>query len=514
MSRHHQDIDLHALPTVADHDDDDLIDRDDRWHEHQRQKEQEKATAAVPTPHEQPTAHPEPQPEIAPEPYFEPEAENEPQETPLENPAESALEPEIVQIDEIPPVVAPAHSEPQIEPPEAQSPPEEPQADEPPHEDSHPIDVPKPPPEPELSEEQKKHVFWLTWKEKIGANSLAASIIIHLPLVAIEAFITVRHVMNKQVDFLPGGNAAGAAASNALEQRVKQKRQTWTRKQPPLRRISVQSIASDIQLPEMQMDNIDLSDMTDKLALGNVGAITAGLGGGGLGGAGGGFGAGIGRGGAFNFLGQTAFGKRVVFVVDVSGSMEAVGEGGTSRIQALKRELDKSLAKIPAGTFYQILCFSDFAWPHNIVDPSKSAAFEKYRWPIAPEDWKSARIPSFPFLQATVFNINDSRKNIAQMSTNGGTNWGSGLLMALKANPRPDIIFFMTDGQRIDEMGWIDIITQENHRMGTGTIIHTSVMMETDAAADMDRLARSNGGTFSVVLKDGTVMRGDKYFSK
>jgi len=44
-------------------------------------------------------------------------------------------------------------------------------------------------------------------------------------------------------------------------------------------------------------------------------------------------------------------------------------------------------------------------------------------------------------------------------------------------------------------------------------VIHTSVMMETDAAEEMNRLAKSNGGTFTVVLKDGTVMRGDKYFS-
>jgi hypothetical protein len=138
--------------------------------------------------------------------------------------------------------------------------------------------------------------------------------------------------------------------------------------------------------------------------------------------------------------------------------------------------------------------------------------FEKARWEITSAEWKKAKIPAFAYLQGNLFNVNESRKALAEMPTNGGTNWGAGLLMALKANPRPDIIFFMTDGQRVDEQGWIDVITEENHRFGKPAVIHTSVMMETDAAEEMNRLAKSNGGTFTVVLKDGTVMRGDKYF--
>jgi len=237
--------------------------------------------------------------------------------------------------------------------------------------------------------------------------------------------------------------------------------------------------------------------------------LNAGMG---AGGSGGGFGAGIGKGGMFSFLGQTAFGRRVVFVVDVSASMSQVGEGGVSRFDVLKKELIKSLGRVPNGTQYQILFFSDFAWPHNTIDPKKGAAYEKYRWSITSDEWKKAKIPTFAYLLASPFNLADSRKIVQEADNPGGTNWGSGLLMALKANPKPDIIFFMTDGQKSDEQGWVDIITAENNRSMTRTVIHTSVMMETDAAADMDRLARANGGTFSVVLKDGTVVKGDQFF--
>jgi hypothetical protein len=106
----------------------------------------------------------------------------------------------------------------------------------------------------------------------------------------------------------------------------------------------------------------------------------------------------------------------------------------------------------------------------------------------------------------------DSRKVVKEADNPGGTNWGAGLLMALKGYPKPDAIFFMTDGQKSDELGWVDIVTDENKRTLPRTVIHTSVMMETDAASDMDRLAKSNGGTFSVVLKDGTVVKGDQFF--
>ena len=517
MSRNRIEIDLNALPTVADHDDDDLIDRDEQWHEYQRQK-----TAAEAPAEEIVEA---PAPEMAPEPV-QAEIETEPEPEVFQPQAEEVeLEPEIAISEppapEPPPVIqkpveaevtrlvvqAPKRPKIPVEAPIEPAPEKEPEAETPEAAEKTPVEVPKPPPEPELTEEEKKQVFWRRWKEKIGANSLAASIIIHLVLLAIAALITVRHVMNKQVDFLPGGSPASQAASEQLEHKVRQKR-LKTNKPPKL---AVKSITAQVQLPEMEMDALDLSDLTDKMELGKLGGM--GGGGMGLGGAGGGFGQGIGRGGAFNFLGQTAFGTRVVYVVDVSGSMEAVGDGGKTRMAVLKRELDKSLSRVPAGSQFQVICFSDFAWAHNVVNPTMGEKFEKARWDITSAEWKKAKIPAFAYLQGNLFNINESRKLVTDMPTNGGTNWGAGLLMALKGNPRPDIIFFMTDGQRVDEQGWIDIITEENHRFGKPAVIHTSVMMETDAAEEMNRLAKSNGGTFTVVLKDGTVMRGDKYFS-
>ncbi len=526
MSRHaRHDIDLSALPTVADVDDDDLIDRDEKWHEFQRSREVAKAPEPEPVWHA-----PEQQVDVVHEPEPVPEASI------VEEPPPAPPE-EIRLIDIQPPRALETIEEPVVEdaPEEAIPVPKpaasaktklresKPKAETPPvsfgtkkEEPSNKVEAvqpPKPEAEPEepLTPEEKRRRWWQDWKAKIGASSLGVSVGIHALILIIGALITVRHVMDKQVDFLPGGSPQGKAASEALEHKVRQKKNTWL-KNKPMSRVTVQSMTADVQLPEMDMDSLNLSGMTERMELGKLSGglgLNAGMG---AGGSGGGFGAGIGKGGMFSFLGQTAFGRRVVFVVDVSASMSQVGEGGVSRFDVLKKELIKSLGRVPNGTQYQILFFSDFAWPHNTIDPKKGAAYEKYRWSITSDEWKKAKIPTFAYLLASPFNLADSRKIVQEADNPGGTNWGSGLLMALKANPKPDIIFFMTDGQKSDEQGWVDIITAENNRSMTRTVIHTSVMMETDAAADMDRLARANGGTFSVVLKDGTVVKGDQFF--
>ena len=216
-----------------------------------------------------------------------------------------------------------------------------------------------------------------------------------------------------------------------------------------------------------------------------------------------------GAGGAVSFMGNQGRGNRVVFVVDVSGSMSAtsqVGNATISRFELLKKELAKSLGQLRGGVQYQVLYFSDFAWPHDEVDSNNATAMENYRWEIRPGQ-KDARIPSFRYLTANGSSISRSRKIIEESSNPGGTNWGSGLLMALRGNPKPDLIFFMTDGNRSDALTWVDEVTEANSR-GKRTVIHTTAMMEPGAAKELDELARRNGGKFTVVKADGKVVKG------
>ncbi len=382
--------------------------------------------------------------------------------------------------------------------------------------DPKPFVAPKPPPEEPLDPEEAKKQRWKKLAEKIGLRTLGMSFGVHLFLLAIAAFVGVSQVMDRQVDFLPGGSSAQSqAAAEALTHKVQTKKNPWLKAKPPMRKITVQTLSTNIVMPEMPaMDMMDFSQINSRMDLSKAPSMGASQPMG-LGGAGGGLGAGIGRGGKFSFVGQTATGRRVVFVVDVSGSMSQPlkGEGPRmTRFELLKKELIKAVKQIPFGTAYQVLYFSDFAWAHNHVDTRKGETYEKYRWDIKPDNYKEVKIPTFKYIQASPFSIQESVDLIQKADNPGLTNWGSGLLMALNANPKPDIIFFLTDGERQDENGWIDIVTNVNKSKLPMTVIHTSVMAQVDAAREMDNLARRNNGTFSVVVGEGQVIKGPDFF--
>lgn len=376
-----------------------------------------------------------------------------------------------------------------------------------------PFHAPKPIAPESDDPETAKRKRWQRLAEKIGVRSLGWSVGVHLFLLLIAAFIGIRQVVDHQIDFLPGGSSAQAqAAADELHNQVQVKKNPWMKARPLARKLTVQSLVSEIVLPEMPpMDMMDFSKITNRMTV-----SSAALGAGqplGMGGAGGGFGAGIGRGGRFSFVGQTAMGRHVVFVVDVSGSMSAIAPGESiSRFDLLKKELVKTMNQMPMGTSYQILYFSDFAWPHDQVDSRNSEALLKYKWEIDSKDYKKVKIPSFKYIQANPFSLRESTEIIQRSENPGGTNWGSGLLMALKGNPKPDVIFFMTDGLRSDEQGWVDVVTAENKSRLPVTAIYTSAMQEPDAAPELDSLARRNNGRFTIVLGDGKVVKGEDYF--
>lgn len=380
--------------------------------------------------------------------------------------------------------------------------------------DSHaPVHIPKPPPEEPDDPDTAKRKRWQKLKEKIGVESLGWSVGVHVFILLIAAFIGVSQVMERQVDFLPGGSSPQSeSAAEELTHKIQQKKNPWLKSKP---RLQAQTINASIVLPEMPpMDMMDFSKINDRMDLSKMGGAL-GVGkplGMGTGGAGGGFGGGIGRGGKFSFVGQTALGKRVVFVVDVSGSMSAIKNGESiSRFDLLKKELVKTLNQMPMGTQYQILFFSDFAWPHDQVDSRNVEALMKYKWEIDSKNYKRVKIPTFRYLPATPFSLPESIKIVQNSDNPGGTNWGSGLLMALNASPKPDVIFFMTDGLRSDEQGWIDIVTDENKRRLPVTAIYTSAMQEPDAARELDTLAKRNNGRFTVVLGDGKIVKGEDF---
>ncbi|WP_395736607.1 prenyltransferase/squalene oxidase repeat-containing protein [Prosthecobacter sp.] len=141
--------------------------------------------------------------------------------------------------------------------------------------------------------------FVQMWR-KAGASSLLLSILIHAGLGVLALFIVFQTgVMDKQVDFLPGGGTAqGAKASADLQHKVQQKKRSTINKAMPMKKLVSTSMSSTISLPEAPPDALDMPDVSAMMGGGALGAS----GGFGAGGAGGGFGKGMGLGAANGFV--------------------------------------------------------------------------------------------------------------------------------------------------------------------------------------------------------------------
>jgi hypothetical protein len=136
------------------------------------------------------------------------------------------------------------------------------------------------------------------WR-KIGGGSLTLSLAIHIGILAIGGAIVVSsQLIQKQVDFLPGGGTqAGQQASAEMKHKVQQKKRTSINKSVPMKKIVSTSANSAITLPDAPPDLLDVPDVSSMMGGGS-------LGGGGFGkaGSGGGFGTGMGMGAMAGFV--------------------------------------------------------------------------------------------------------------------------------------------------------------------------------------------------------------------
>mgnify|MGYP002079778411 CR=1 FL=1 len=105
-----------------------------------------------------------------------------------------------------------------------------------------------------------------------------------------------------------------------------------------------------------------------------------------------------------------------------------------------------------------------------------------------------------------------SREIVKETKMTLGTLWGPPVLMALSIRPKPDIVFFMTDGTTGNPKQQIEMINDLNKRGGKRATIHTTALMEPDAAQDLSDLAKANGGDFTIVQADGKTIKGEEFF--
>ncbi|MHC4846903.1 MAG: VWA domain-containing protein [Planctomycetota bacterium] len=187
-----------------------------------------------------------------------------------------------------------------------------------------------------------------------------------------------------------------------------------------------------------------------------------------------------GGGKSVSFYGIKTHSKRIVFCLDISGSMAEPLDGregkGAPRIKTAKVQMEKALRSLPDDAFFTIVSYSNTvrAWKKQLAKASDANKQKAWKW---------------------------VEKLVPQGSTNIYDALEASLQLAAgKKGVSADTIFFMTDGMPtdgkiVDPSQILAEITQRNRR--AGVVIHAIGVSKEQNAGFLLNLARANGGRYA-----------------
>jgi hypothetical protein len=211
-----------------------------------------------------------------------------------------------------------------------------------------------------------------------------------------------------------------------------------------------------------------------------------------------GFGAGDGDGdggGGSSFFGTARPGRRAVYIVDFSLSMTSdVIKGGT-RIDALKKELNRSIKALSERMSFTVIFFSHNAWS---VDAPGGAP--------ADQGWNGlGAIPQANWYPASPTVKDEFLAKVNAMQAQGNTAWYPPLKMAFAMKPAPDTVYLLSDGEPRDYEQVMNEMSEINpHKVPVDTI---AFEVPGVAASYMMDVAKATGGNFTLVYK-GQLLTG------
>lgn len=209
-------------------------------------------------------------------------------------------------------------------------------------------------------------------------------------------------------------------------------------------------------------------------------------------------------GGGASFFGSYRKGKRAVFIVDFSGSMESdAAAGGGTRIDALKKELITSIEGLSGSINFTVIFFSSSAWHIGTDGPD----FVANGWNGAGDPPPAQWYPATEQVKASVI------QQIQSMPADGGTVWYPPLKMAMSMKPSPSFVYLLSDGDPRDGDSVIFDLGEINPN---GIPIDTIAFeLAGSPASQLLEISKTTGGRFSMVYK-GKLLKGraaEKYTS-
>lgn len=180
-----------------------------------------------------------------------------------------------------------------------------------------------------------------------------------------------------------------------------------------------------------------------------------------------GSGIGSGGGGGASFFGVEASGSRFAYILDMSASMNWDG-----KLDVLRAELAKSIENMTDQNEFVVVLFSDMS----------TVLGERTQWIVASDAGKKW-----------------ARRSMSAVRAEGGTNPMPGFVTALAMRPRPDAIYFMTDGEFSDPDGVVAEVNALNSQLKVP--VHCICFVTAASEPVMRKIATASGGSYTFVAK-------------
>lgn len=322
-----------------------------------------------------------------------------------------------------------------------------------------------------------------SWLRRWSRNAIIASILFHLIFGVVAVYIVAVRMKHKpQGTFVAEPPPRPRLEPRKLEMKVKiqdlQKRSSRPRLQP---RMTVQA-PTDLALPEIKKDpkKIERQVKRNYSTLGRSGFGS---------GIGGGFGDGMG--GGTSFFGLKTLGRRIVYIVDFSASMKGTQD------KLMRREFKKSIDALPLGAEVSLILFSGPAW-----QAGQSPNYVRKKWKQGKNGWtRNGGLPQARWTRVDFRSKEKLKDYIDDTALSYGTDWKPGFQMAMALTPKPDAIYFMTDGrpQVKNESSVVSMMNAWNKKNVRKVPVNAIAIKDPKIAKYMKALAEQSGGQYKIV---------------
>jgi hypothetical protein len=269
-------------------------------------------------------------------------------------------------------------------------------------------------------------------------------------------------------------------ASKKQEQKVRLMQRQKSAKPTQTFTFRAQAI-SDISVPMVDIETRDLDPGVALSPMGNVGDVSVNV-----------DMSVLGKAFSSSFMGVKSKANKIMFIIDYSASMRG-------RDKVMRSELSKAIDKLPAVGSVAVIFFSGPTW---VAGEDANALHKKWKGDNQKNGWKpiDGYEPKRPkWLPVTPSNKKKLIKAVHDTPLTFGTVWNNSFEWAFYLNPKPDIIYFMTDGNSKKELQGMDIIKSKRGKTKIYTIGYGA---PAGAKGPLEEIAALTGGKSKFVDMD------------